>query len=117
MKNFLLIFLAILLLIPFGTLGILYALFTVRPLSEYWRGIAESLDQLGNHVCGPIFNQWMIVEHNKYMTKFGNIDETVSSVLGKNQRTNTLTRSGKWLNRLLNRLDENHSIDSIEENP
>ena len=123
MKNFLLIFVAIILLVPFGLLGTIYALFNVRPLSDYWRGIAESLDQLGNHVCGPMFNQWMTrnIEESEYHTgesyPFGNIDETVSSALGKNQERGTLTKSGKWLNRLLNKLDKNHSIDAIEENP
>jgi len=114
MKNFLLIFVAILLIIPFGTIGIVYALFTVRPLSPYWRGIAESIDQMGNHICGPIFNQWLLLSEGY---PFGNIDETVSSVLGKNKVIGTLSPAGKWLDKILDWLDKDHSINAIEKNP
>jgi len=120
MKNFLLIIVAIVLCALLFPFGILYALFT-QNISLYFRGIAESIDQLGNHVMGGLFNQWMLragipfTDFQPY--KFGNIDETVSSVLGKNQKRGTLTKSGRWLNRLLNKLDKNHSIDAIEINP
>jgi len=114
MKNFLLILLAIILLIPFGALGFIFACIRQRPLGPYFGRIAQSLNQFGNAVCGPIFNQWMITSDGY---PFGNIDEGSSSVLGKNKRLGTLTPSGKWLDRLLNLIDEDHSIDSIEENP
>lgn len=113
MKNFILISIAILLAIILFPFGILYALFTV-PLSPYFRGIAESINQMGNHIMGPLFNQWMTKAHGY---KFGNIDETVSSALGKNKRRVTLTKSGKFLDWILNSIDKNHSIDAIEENP
>jgi len=113
MKNFILIIIAIILAILLFPFGFVYALFTV-PKSAYFRGIAESIDQLGNHVMGPLFNQWML--RGDYY-KFGNIDETVSSALGKNQRKGTLTRSGRFLNWVLNAFDKNHSIDAIEETP
>lgn len=119
MKNLLLIFVAIILLIPFGVMGFLYSLFTAQSRSKYFRNIAESLDQLGNAVCQDLFNQWMTRTNDNGIPAypFGNIDETVSSVLGKNKMRNTLTGSGKWLDRLLNKLDPGHSIDSIEDNP
>ena len=46
--------------------------------------------------------------------KFGDEDETISSVLGKNKLTKTLTKTGKTLDWILEKLDRNHSIESIE---
>ena len=112
--NFLLIIVAVVLSIPLYPIGFVYALIKCDNLSLYFRGIAESIDQLGNHVMQYAFNKWLIKD-NAY--KFGNIDETVSSVLGKNKRDKTLTKTGRFLDRILNKLDDNHSIDAIEIKP
>lgn len=123
--------LAITLLIPFGALGFLYSFFTLHngTRGKYYRAIAESLDQHGNVVCKDLFNQWMLRDnripalYSSYAYQiieyyeFGNVDETVSSVLGKNKLRGTLTPAGKWLDRLLDKMDKNHSIDAIEKNP
>ena len=45
--------------------------------------------------------------------KFGAEDETISSALGKNQRDNTLTKTGKKLVWILDKIDKNHCIKSI----
>ena len=46
--------------------------------------------------------------------QFGNPDETISFVLGKNIQTNTLSLVGKGLNFILDQLDKDHSIKSIK---
>lgn len=74
--------------------------------------IARGIDQLGNVVCGRLFNLTLI---KKTGYKFGNEDETISSVIGKNKKTNTLTIAGYLLDLLLDKIDKNHSIDAIEE--
>jgi hypothetical protein len=74
--------------------------------------IARGIDQLGNVVCGQLFNLTLI---KKAGYRFGNEDETISSVIGKNKRTNTLTATGCLLDALLDAIDKNHSIDAIEE--
>jgi len=74
--------------------------------------IALGIDQLGNVVCGQLFNLTLI---KKTGYRFGNEDETISSVIGKNKRTNTLTATGRLLDTLLDAIDKNHSIDAIEE--
>ena len=76
--------------------------------------IGTVLDQCGNVVGQHIFNNVLIVT-NGY--KFGNVDETISSVIGKNQQTETLTIIGKILNWILNKIEKDHSIKSIEKNP
>jgi len=77
----------------------------------YFKKLAISLDQLGNVSMATIFNI-IFITSDKHL--FGNPDETISSVLGKNKLNNTLSYLGKRLDALLNGLDENHSINSIE---
>ena len=47
--------------------------------------------------------------------KFGNRQETISSVLGKNQRSNTLTRAGRILRFILDFIDKDHCLNSIND--
>lgn len=56
-------------------------------LSKYFYKIAFSLDQLGNVTCGYMMNDWMIYPKGH---RFGEVDETISHVLGKNLEKNTL---------------------------
>lgn len=81
-------------------------------LGKYFLTSAIAVDQLGNVMCQDLFNSLLIKDDS---TPFGNEDETISSVLGKNQVKNNLTKIGRCLNWLLNLLDPNHSIDSIED--
>jgi hypothetical protein len=55
----------------------------------------------------------MTLQNNGY--QFGNINETISSALGKNKRDNTLTKVGLLLCYILDSIDENHCIKSIQE--
>ncbi len=119
MKNLLLFIVAIVLFTMGGFSGFVFAMLTLwargtKSYSKYFRDIALSIDQMGNVVCAPLFNVIMI---KKSGYKFGNIDETISSVLGKNKQLGTLWGIGRTLDKLLNWLDDNHSIDSIEINP
>lgn len=84
----------------------------IDELSSWFYAWAISIDQLGNVVCKELFNDALIV-HNGI--PFGNPDETISSVLGKNKVAGSLNLLGKGLDWILNILDPNHSIKSIEE--
>lgn len=79
---------------------------------KYLYKIALGIDQLGNVVCARLFNFFLIDAHGY---QFGNEDETISSVLGKNKRANTLTLFGMLLDMLLEFIDKNHNIEAIEE--
>lgn len=83
----------------------------LKELSAWFCAWAISIDQLGNVVCKEFFNDALIL-HNGI--PFGNEDETISSVLGKNKKANTLSKIGKGLDWILDILDPNHSIKSIE---
>lgn len=115
--GFLLLFISIILFIltvPLGIIyGYLYKLFTksIYGLGEFSLKIAISIDQLGNVIMQHLLNHVLIVNGGY---KFGNRDETISSVIGKNFERNTLSRVGKLLNFTLDFIDEGHSLNSID---
>ena len=92
-----------------GKFGVLF-----RVSNGYFYKFALAIDQMGNVAMKDLFDDIFIVK-NGY--KFGNIDETISSVLGKNERLNTLTGLGKAIVKLLHFIDPNHALNSIEEKP
>ena len=49
------------------------------------------------------------------LDRFGNFEETISSVLGKNQRDNTLSRTGRALVWILDLIEKEHCKKSIKE--
>jgi hypothetical protein len=75
--------------------------------------MAIGVDQLGNTTATQLFNHALIKLTSAH--KFGDPDETISSVLGKNKREESLTLIGKGLTWLLDSLDPNHAIKSIEQ--
>ena len=70
-----------------------------------WR-LATSIDQTLNACLSFILNDLMRFPKG---TNYGNIDETISGVTGKNQLSNNLTRFGKTMNWFLNKLEKDHS--------
>jgi hypothetical protein len=100
--------------------GIAYVLFLpltlinyyfVKNKNGYFKSSAISLDRFGNREFRTLFNKVLILE-NGY--QFGDIGETISSVLGKNERDNTLTKAGKMLVFVLDKLDKGHAEKSID---
>lgn len=75
--------------------------------------LAIAQDQYGNTLGKAIWNGLLITKQSKHL--FGNNDETISSVIGKNKRDKTLTFLGIFADKVLDMLDENHSIDAIDE--
>ncbi len=122
MRGFLLFLVAVLLSIVFLPLGGAYCLVRLwiranfktwmKRVGQYFLVIAISIDQMGNVIMQELFNDVLI---KKSGIRFGNEDETISSVLGKNQQAGTLTFMGKGLNGLLHLLEKDHSIKAIEE--
>jgi hypothetical protein len=47
--------------------------------------------------------------------EFGDVRETISSALGKNQRDGTLSKFGKGICFVLDEIDKNHCKKSIKE--
>lgn len=122
MIEVLLLFIYIILFLLFAPLGILTRIILIfvkdsreqfTKLTDYPFAIAHTVDILGNIVCADLFNLTLIKHSGSY--RFGVKTETISSVLGKNKLTNTLTRTGLLLANLLDFVDKNHCIKSIQE--
>lgn len=105
MKGYILFLLAVIVFVvclPFAT-----AYNAVRSLfhgGNRLHYVAVLIDQVGNVLMGPFFNDTM--QRDGY--EFGHYNETISKVLGINKALNTLTGFGRLLADLLNWLDENH---------
>lgn len=80
-------------------------------VNGYNRKCALSIDQTGNAICSELFNS-VLIKKDGYL--FGSPDETISSVLGKNYLQGTLTTTGKAINSILNSIEKNHTIKSID---
>lgn len=104
MTNFILLIIALLLIVPIGTVGFIYALFK-KDRSHYFWLCAKSIDMTGGVICAPLFND-LLIKPNGH--RFGNPKQTVSYVLGKNKETSTLYLLGRILSDVLGWIDLNH---------
>lgn len=103
-------------------IGVLYAIVSlplkmsfkslIKRWNQYFFILAVSIDQLGNVVMQDFFNDLLINQSSPH--RFGHEDETISSVLGRNKSTNTLSKTGRALVNFLDRIDPNHVLNSIE---
>ena len=69
-------------------------------------------DKYCNHEDWVLLTALFITEESTH--KFGNPNETISSVLGKNFLAKTLTEQGYELCELLDDMQPNHVINSID---
>jgi hypothetical protein len=83
----------------------------VKNKKGYFKSSAISLDRFGNREFRTLFNKVLITKEG---FQFGDITETISSVLGKNERDGTLTKTGKALVYILDKIDKNHAAKSID---
>lgn len=86
--------------------------FSFSRLDDQFLSIATSIDTSGNVVCKDLFN---VALKQKKGYEFGKRKETISSVLGKNQRDKTLTFMGKAIAFILDKIDKNHCAKSIDD--
>jgi hypothetical protein len=103
----LLFIIAYILFLPLTLINYLF----VKNKNGYFKSSAISLDKFGNREFRTLFNKVLILENGH---QFGNIAETISGVLGKNERDKTLTKAGKILVWILDKLDKNHAFKSID---
>ena len=116
--NFILIILAKLLYLAVEPINFFYVIlikkkFTWKRLNGYFREQAIAIDRFGNSQYRSLFNAWFVADGGY---KHGNINETISSVLGKNEHFGKLTKAGKVLVKVLNFIDKDHCFKSINEN-
>lgn len=82
--------------------------FFVKDKFGYFKSSAVNIDKFGNREFRTLFNKVLATGH-----RFGDINETISSVLGKNELTNTLTKFGKILVWILDKIEKDHCFKSI----
>lgn len=77
----------------------------------YFKSSAINIDKFGNREFRTCLNKSLINSNSPF--EFGSIDETISSVLGKNKRFGYLTKFGKIICLILDTLDKDHCEKSI----
>ena len=118
LMSFLLFCVALLLVITTSPIGFIYALIRqtcsskAKSLNVYFIEVALVLDEVGNVTMQHLLNDTLLMNDVRTYY-FGNKNETISSVIGKNSITNTLSPLGRTLNSFLNFLDKDHSLNSI----
>ena len=103
--HFLLFIVAWLLILPLTIIN----LFLVWQ-KDYFLSTSRSIDVWANYEFRTLWNT-VLIKSRGY--KFGVKTETISSALGKNERDNTLTNTGKVLVFILDLLDKNHCKNAI----
>lgn len=103
----LLFIIAYILFLPLTVINWLF----VKNKKGYFKSSAISLDRFGNREFRTLFNKVLITETGH---KFGDMKETISGVLGKNERDKTLSKLGIKIANALNGIDENHCKNSID---
>lgn len=83
----------------------------VKNKKGYFKSSAINLDKFGNREFRTLLNLTLRIGTGY---EFGNINETISGVLGKNERDKTLSKTGKGLVYILNKIDKNHCLKSID---
>ena len=83
-----------------------------RMISIWFYRTAREIDIFANVNGADFFSAIFIVDGGY---KFGNPKETISSVLGKNQRDKTLSIAGDVLRWMLDRIEKNHCLNSIND--
>ncbi|PIF32990.1 hypothetical protein CLU81_3560 [Flavobacterium sp. 9] len=102
MINFLLYLIAYALYLPLSLIN-----FALVASPGYFRDSAITIDKLANREFRTLWNKTLILPDGY---QFGNINETISGVLGKNIKQNKLSKIGKVLVYILT---EKHCIDAI----
>ena len=84
--------------------------FTYNRLCGYLHGLAYEIDKFLNHQYRSLFGAiW--IRQDGY--QFGNFDQTISYVLGRNQLQGSLTRFGWAVVWILDKIEKDHCIKAV----
>lgn len=115
-KNLLLVVVALFLYVILQPISFVYVTsikqkISLNRIQGYLLNTAVNMDRFGNYEFRSLLNK-LLIQKDGY--QFGNFDETISSVIGKNKVANTLSKLGIKLDMILEFLDKNHSVKSIK---
>lgn len=105
--------------IPLAIWGLIEIIIELFYKSRFWKALgkfgeiillfATVVDVTLNVVCQVPLNRFF----QKDGYEFGSRKDTISRVLGVNQKNNTLTKSGDFLRRFLDVIEKDHCLKSI----
>jgi len=105
---------AVILFIPLTFINFIVVLFKYglkwSTINGFFYETAVDIDRFANRNFRALWNATL---RTKEGYPFGNINETISSALGKNKVNGTLTLAGRVLCSILCLIDKNHCIKSI----
>jgi hypothetical protein len=114
MMGFVLFLVAVILYLPLTAINLVAVMYQYgakkHVVNDYFYQTAIDIDRFGNHNFRTLLNL-TLRKNNGYA--FGNINETISSALGKNKQMGTLTLTGKALCKTLHFFDRNHCEKSV----
>lgn len=113
--NIILFFVASLLLLTLGSIGLLFTLvssvlnFKNKSFTGYWGNLLYQInigiDQIGNVMLGEFLNRFT-VDNSQDTYKFGMVNETISYVIAKNR--GKLNKFGIFIHDVIEWIDEGH---------
>ena len=109
-KGFALLTLATGLIIPLTIVNRWYVDAKYGNTDGYWQSTAKNIDVWANKEFRATWNAILIIPRGY---KFGIDGETISSALGKNELMEKLTKKGKMLVKILNKLEKDHCVKYI----
>lgn len=111
--DLLLYFVAYVLFLPLTFINFIEVLIKSKDNAKgYFRSTAVNIDKFGNREFRTLWNATLRINSGY---EFGNIEETISSALGKNEWDGTLSNTGKAIAWILNTIDKDHCKKSIIE--
>lgn len=94
-------------------MGLSIIVFDYKSFLKYWGNLLYQvnigIDQIGNVLLGEFLNNYLVTSP---IHKFGDVDETISYVLGKNEKV--LTKLGRLIYNILEFLDPGHMEKAIK---
>lgn len=95
----------------FAPIGLLFGFWQ----KDYLVNCALSIDQTGNVIMSKLFDKILLKRHQNH---FGDPDQTISYVIGRNYIDNNLTPLGRAIRFILDFIEENHCLNAVlkEEN-
>lgn len=106
MQGFFLFLIAIILFLPLTILNWLLVCFRYGLKNDYFKQTAIHLDVFGNMNLRTLLNSTLITKNTNL--KFGEKQVTISATLGYNEYYNTLTKTGKVICWILDKIDKRH---------
>jgi len=79
---------------------------------DYLVTVAISKDQTANVIMSVFMNLTLI---KKWGYKFGNEDQTISYVIGRNYLDNSLTTFGKFWRWFLDTIEKEHTLNAVKQ--